>query len=268
VAAITLMRIKVINPNTSLEMTASIAQIAAAHAHPETEVITTCSAVGPVSIESYYDEYLAIPHVLAEVQQDEAAFDGFVLACWGDPGIDAVREITTKPVVGIAEASMYAANAIAPRWSVVTTLQRSHHLVEAIIKKTGLIGRCASVRCVDLPVLACESDQEAIVSGLERIGRFALAEDGAEAIVLQDRGLTDLVNGVDANDGQYRRDDRARRDRAAERNPKILPERSIAPVYRQDDNVDQCSSFLEQFHLRHRAYQKRRAGRQKTGRLS
>jgi allantoin racemase len=186
------MRIKVINPNTSLEMTASIAQIATAHAGSETKVITTCPAVGPVSIESYYDEYLAIPHVLAEVQRDEAAFDGFVLACWGDPGIDAAREITTKPVVGIAEASMYAANAIAPRWSVITTLQRSHHMVESIIKKTGLIDRCASVRCVDLPVLACESDQEAIVAGLERIGQLALAEDGAEAIILGCAGMGGL----------------------------------------------------------------------------
>ncbi|HEY9646042.1 MAG TPA: aspartate/glutamate racemase family protein, partial [Chroococcidiopsis sp.] len=88
------MRIKVINPNTSREMTHSIGQIAIAHAAPGTEVVTVCPPLGPVSIESYYDEYLAIPQVLAEVQRDEADFDGFVLACWGDPGADGVREIT------------------------------------------------------------------------------------------------------------------------------------------------------------------------------
>lgn len=186
------MRLKVINPNTSGEMTASIAQIASDHAGFGVEVVTVCPSRGPVSIESYYDEYLAIPHVLAEVQKDEADFDGFVLACWGDPGIDAVREMTAKPVVGIAEASMYAANAIAPRWSVVTTLRRSHHMVEAIVKKTGLLDRCASIRCVDLPVLACESDPLAIVEGLERISRMALQEDGAEAIVLGCAGMGGL----------------------------------------------------------------------------
>jgi allantoin racemase len=186
------MRLKVINPNTSLDMTASIGRIAAAHVAPSTEVVTTCPAQGPLSIESYYDEYLAIPGVLAEVQRDEAKFDGFVLACWGDPGVDAVREITTKPVVGIAEASMYAANAIAPRWSVVTTLQRSHHMVEAIIKKTGLSDRCVSVRCVDLPVLACEENPSAVVDGLEKGGRLALQEDGAEAIILGCAGMGGL----------------------------------------------------------------------------
>ncbi|MBD2463220.1 aspartate/glutamate racemase family protein [Oscillatoria sp. FACHB-1407] len=186
------MRLKVINPNTSAAMTSSIGRIAATHAAPGTEIVATCPAHGPESIESYYDEYLAIPHVLAEVEKDEAEFDGFVLACWGDPGVDAVREVTLKPVVGIAEASMYAANAIAPRWSVVTTLQRSHHMVEAIVKKTGLSDRCASIRCVDLPVLDCESDPEAIVEGLAKMGHLALTLDGAEAIILGCAGMGGL----------------------------------------------------------------------------
>jgi allantoin racemase len=106
--------------------------------------------------------------------------------------LDAAREITTQPVVGIAEASMYAANAIAARWSVVTTLQRSHHMVRATVQKTGLGDHCASVRCVDLPVLACESDRNKIVEGLERMGRLALQEDGAEAIILGCAGMGGL----------------------------------------------------------------------------
>lgn len=186
------MRLKVINPNTSREMTASIRAIASAHVSSETKVVTVCPQAGPVSIESYYDEYCAIPHVLDAVQEDEEQFDGFVLACWGDPGIDGVREITSKPVVGIAEASMYAANAIAPRWSVVTTLGRTHHMVEAIIKKTGLSDRCASIRCVDLPVLACESNPHLVIEGLERMSRVALADDGAEAIILGCAGMGGL----------------------------------------------------------------------------
>lgn len=175
-------------------MTASIDRIARGHAAPSTEVVTVCPEAGPASIESYYDEYLAIPGVLQTVLADEPDFDAFVLACWGDPGVDAVREITAKPVVGIAEASMYAANAIAPRWSVATTLKRTHHMVEAIVRKTGLRDRCVSVRCADLPVLACEDDPEAIATALVRISRLALEQDGAEAIVLGCAGM----GGLDA----------------------------------------------------------------------
>ncbi|GAB4147724.1 MAG: aspartate/glutamate racemase family protein [Cyanobacteria bacterium J069] len=192
------MRLHVINPNTSDDMTASIGQIAIAHVSGETEVLTTCPAHGPASIESYYDEYLAIPHVLAEVQRTEATTDGYVLACWGDPGLDAVREITAKPVVGIAEASMFAASAIAPRWSVITTLRRSHHMVEAIVKKTGLIERCASIRCVDLPVLACEADPDAVLSELAHMGKLALTEDGAEAIILGCAGMGGMADSLSA----------------------------------------------------------------------
>jgi allantoin racemase len=65
--------------------------------------------------------------------------------------------------------------------------------VESIVKKTGLGDRCASVRCVDLPVLACESDPEAIVAGLERVSRIALTEDGAEAIILGCAGMGGLA---------------------------------------------------------------------------
>lgn len=187
------MRIQVINPNSSAEMTRSIGQNAAASASPGTEVITLCPQQGPISIESYYDEYLSVPAVMAEVQRHEADFDGFVLDCWGDPDIDGVRELTTKPVVGIAEASMYAANAIAPRWSVITTLQRSHHLVEAIVKKTGLESRCASIRCVDLPVLDCEADPGSVVDGLEQMGRRALQQDGAEALILGCAGMDGMA---------------------------------------------------------------------------
>ncbi len=190
------MKIEVINPNTSEEMTASIGRIATASASPTTEVIAVCPTAGPISIESYYDEYLAIPHTLKLIERDEASVDAFVLACWGDPGADAAREVTRKPVVGIAEASMYAANAIAPRWSVITTLQRSHHMVEAIVQKTGLESRCASIRCVDLPVLACEANPNAVVSGLEQIGRLALEQDRAEALILGCAGMGGMAEKI------------------------------------------------------------------------
>jgi allantoin racemase len=186
------MRLKAINPNTSEAMTRSIARVAQAYASAETEIVTVCPKLGPESIESYYDEYLAIPGVLETVLADEAEFDAFVLACWGDPGVDAVREITTKPVVGIAEASMYAANAIAPRWSVVTTLQRTHHMVEAIVNKTGLSSRCVSIRCADMPVLDCEDNRDEVANALETVGRQALERDSAEAIILGCAGMGGL----------------------------------------------------------------------------
>ncbi len=55
------MRIKIINPNTTWSMTEKIGACARAVARPGTEVIAVSPAMGPASIESHYDEALAVP---------------------------------------------------------------------------------------------------------------------------------------------------------------------------------------------------------------
>jgi allantoin racemase len=101
-------RIKIINGNTCQPMTANINTSAQSVKFPGTEIVTVQPQGGPESIESFYDEYLAIPGILEQIILDRDS-DAFIVACWGDPGIEAAREITAKPVIGIAEASLYVA---------------------------------------------------------------------------------------------------------------------------------------------------------------
>lgn len=63
--------VRVINPNTALAMTASIGRCARAVASPGTTVTAVSPAMGPESIESHYDEALAVPGVLAEIAAGE-----------------------------------------------------------------------------------------------------------------------------------------------------------------------------------------------------
>src|SRR2546423_13307339 len=104
-------RILVINPNTTSAMTDAIGKCAAAAANPGTIVTAVTPEMGPASIESHYDEALAVPGLLAEIAQaeEEGSADGYVIACFGDPGLDAARELARGPVVGIAEAAMRTA---------------------------------------------------------------------------------------------------------------------------------------------------------------
>lgn len=184
-------RIKVINGNTCEPMTQNIDTSAQAAKFPHTEITTVTPRVGPESIEGFYDEYLAIPGVLEQIILD-ADSDAFILACWGDPGIEAAREVTAKPVVGIAEASLYVANMLAAKWSVVTTLHRARDMVEKTIHKAGMTGRCASVRTTSLAVLDTENDRANTVEVLAEASRLAIAEDGAEAICLGCAGMSGL----------------------------------------------------------------------------
>ena len=90
------MRIKVINPNTTAGMTAKIGEAARGVAAPGTEILAVNPAAGPVSIESHYDEAVSVLGVLEEVRKGEAeGCDGYVIACFGDPGLLAAREIAT-----------------------------------------------------------------------------------------------------------------------------------------------------------------------------
>ena len=94
--------------------------------------------------------------------------------------------------MGIAEASLYVANMLAAKWSVVTTLHRARDMVEKTIQKTGLMARCASVRTTKLSVLDTESDRAITLEILTTAGERAIQEDGAEAICLGCAGMSGL----------------------------------------------------------------------------
>ena len=194
------MRIKVINGNTFAVMTGEIDRAAQAARFPETEVITVQPRSGPQSIESYYDEYLAIPGILEEIILSSDDIDAFVIACWGDPGVEAARELTTKPVVGIAEASMYVANMLAARWGIVTTSHRVLDMIEKTIHKTGLSGRCVSIRTTGVAVVETE-ERGATLAALEAEGKKAIAQDKVEALCLGCAGMSGLDKDLEARLG-------------------------------------------------------------------
>ena len=152
------MRILVVNPNTTRSMTEKIGAAARAVASAGTEIVAVSPAMGPASIEGFYDEAFAVPGLVEEVRNGEAAgFDGYVVACFDDTGLDAARVIARAPVVGIGEAACHIASLVAGRFSIVTTLSRSIPALEHNLVRYGLASRCARVRASDVPVLELEA---------------------------------------------------------------------------------------------------------------
>jgi len=186
------MLIRVINPNTTEAMTTLIGASAQLAATPGVVIEAVTPSMGPASIESHYDEALSVPGVLTEIAAGEAAgAAGYVIACFGDPGIDAARELATGPVLGIAEAAMHAASYLGRAFSVVTTLERTVGRAWELVDRYGVRATCRSVRACDLPVLDLESDPSAPARILAecRAGRDT---DGADVIVLGCAGMADL----------------------------------------------------------------------------
>lgn len=187
------MKILVVNPNTSVEMTAGIDEIAKKHALPDTRIVTVCSAEGPRSIESAYEESLVAQQVLARViEGNEQGFDAIVIACFGDPHLQSAREISAVPVYGIAESAMHMACLFGYKFSIVTVLERARPIFEELVKRTGLMEKCASIRTTSLSVLDLEKDPGVTLRVLTEAGRAAIAEDGAEVICLGCAGMAGL----------------------------------------------------------------------------
>ena len=189
------MKIKVINPNTTASMTEKIGAIARSVASSGTEIIACNPDLGPVSIEGHYDEALSVVGILDEIRRGEAAgIDGYVIACFGDPGLLAARELATAPVIGIAEAAMHAASFIATGFSIVTTLGRTKIIARHLVNNYGMSHLCRQIRAIDLPVLSLE-DTEIKNLILEECSR-AIAEDECGAIILGCGGMADLATSI------------------------------------------------------------------------
>lgn len=194
------MRILLINPNTSHSFTDKIQAIAEKYALPGTFVQAVNPETGPRSIESIYDELLSSPGTIEVALANLDSFDAFVIACYSDhPTVYALREITEKPVLGIAEASVYLACMLGYKFSVVTTNREWEPLLWDAVRHYGMAERCASVRSTGMPVLALESaSPEETYQMILEASRQAIEKDGAEVICLGCAGMTGLDKRLEA----------------------------------------------------------------------
>ena len=192
-----IMRIQVINPNTSLEMTQSIVESARNVAAESTEILAVSPTQGVASIEGHYDEAIASFHLLDLIKQGQAQqVDGHIIACFGDPGLDAARELTDAPVIGIAEAAFHMATLIATKFSIVTTLKRTKIIAEHLLHQYGYTHKCEKIHCIDLPVLDLETNETETYEKLLQMCLFAKQNDGIGAIVLGCGGMSKHVDQI------------------------------------------------------------------------
>ena len=187
------MKLMLLNPNTSSAMTAGMVEAAQRVAAPGTQVIGRQPSFGPLSIESHFDEAFGAAGAAEQMKLAEAeGFDAVVIACFGDPGLDAAREITAAPVLGIAEAAFHAASMLATGFSIVTTMTRTCVIAERLVQRYGFEHACRGIHGTDIPVLALEQCGEDVLAQIETAARAALERDRSGAIVLGCGGMAAL----------------------------------------------------------------------------
>jgi allantoin racemase len=195
------VKIMVINPNTTRSMTDAAVAAAERVARPGTVVVGGTPSQGVATVESHYQEVWGALGVVEQVTAGEAdGVDGYVVACFGDTGVPAARELAAGPVVGMTEAALLTAALIAHRFTIVTMPRRTMAHSDRIVRELGLGHRC-TVRAVDVDVAEVADGSAHLAKVFIEQGRRAMAEDGAEAVILGCAGLTDLVGPVGAELG-------------------------------------------------------------------
>ncbi len=119
--------------------------------------------------------------------QDNRA-DGFVIACFSDPGLHAARETTAKPVLGIAESGVLTALTLGERFAIIAILAASYPRHLRFIRAMGVESRFAGERAVGLGVTELTDEDKTLVRMID-CGRRLGAEDGADVLIMGCAGM-------------------------------------------------------------------------------
>jgi allantoin racemase len=179
------MKVLIINPNSDPKMTEEIRAIAEEFAGEHFKVFCNHVPEAPKFIETREDEVLAAPGMIKLARKNKDKFDVFIIACHCDPNLDAIKDITHKPVIG--KSSMRIASMLGHRFSIIQTTEESIPLKEALVRKYRLQGALASVRAPRNILPGC-SDEEKYLA----VAKAAIEEDRADVIVLGCAALTGL----------------------------------------------------------------------------
>ncbi|HMO70262.1 MAG TPA: aspartate/glutamate racemase family protein [Paracoccaceae bacterium] len=177
-------RLLLINPNSNAAITAQVQELA--DRTLEGGVIAA-DAVGlpdaPIAIQSTADRALAEPMAIERIRAGVAAgYDGIVMACFDDIAISERGRIRS-PVVDAVDSSLSIARTLAKRFAIITTFDAALPRIRTLISRHGLDGIC-SARAAGIGVTAAADLAPETLARLQSTIDTAIAEDGAEAIIL------------------------------------------------------------------------------------
>ena len=152
---------------------------------PDTTIDIAVPEEGPVVIESRTDSALAVPELLrGVVAAEKQEYDGVVLSCFGDPGIDAARELVSIPVVSSGQSSMHVAAQLGSRFSILSPGSGGSGRARDNPLKYGFQQSYASTRGVGMSVMDLNRDREGTLNQLVRVGEQCIDEDRADTLIL------------------------------------------------------------------------------------
>ena len=132
--------------------------------------------------ESEYDmAYEFVEDARLVLEAEKEGYDAVILACAGDPGLFAIREAVSIPVVGPGTAARHVCSLISHRFTLLTTGKPRPVRFLFDHEQPHDLGRWVSTRSIGLGVLEVRQRPEEAFSATLREAKAAMAEDGSDA---------------------------------------------------------------------------------------
>jgi len=182
--------IYVINPNSTEAVTSAIDEALEplrSDDGPEIECLTL--AEGPPGIQTQRDVDGVVAPLLKRAAALENRAAAFVVACFSDPGLHALREQSARPAFGIAECGVLTALSMAQRFGVIAILPASIPRHLRYYGAMGVTDRFAAELAVNLNVVDLASEQ-LTRSRMIDCGRMLRDVHGAGVVVMGCAGMT------------------------------------------------------------------------------
>lgn len=185
--------ILLINPNTNRAMTQRMAQ-AAARRLPEGMTLQALTAdFGFPVIATRVSFAIAAHAVLDTYARRLDVHDAVVIGCFGDPGLEALREIASEPVFALAESSIREADARGKPFAILTLGEAWVDMLTERVKLAAVNAPFIGVFAGEGTGLDAERREIATVRELERLAREAIAA-GADTLILGGGALTGMAS--------------------------------------------------------------------------
>lgn len=195
------MTIYIVNPNSSQHVTEGIdAAVAPMRAVCPVPIEARTLKEGPPGIESQAHVDGVVAPLLAHCAALEEGASAFVVACFSDPGLAALREQSARPVLGIAESAVLTAMTLGQRFGIISILSKSIPRHMRYLGAMGVMDRLAADRPLELGVLELQ-DRARTFERLVTVGQELRDGAGADVLILGCAGMTAYRGDLEARLG-------------------------------------------------------------------
>jgi allantoin racemase len=229
------MRILLLNPNTSQDVTDLLASAGREAASPGTELVPLTASRGVPYIATRAEAQIGGAIALELLAEHQHDVDAAIIAAFGDPGLFGARELFDIPIVGMAESAMLTACMLGRRFSIVTFARALGPWYQECVEMHGLRERCAGIRMLDGAFHSISNVQEEKEALLVELANRAVREDEADVIILAGAPLAGLASKIKSKIPVPVVDQIAAAVRQAETLVALAPRKATAGTFRRPD---------------------------------